>query len=266
MVSSLAVPCSLRLEVVALESGAQEGQGKSRSPLVVSARSQTDSSRPEGSFRYQPWSDLSASNQSFRAGSNAAVVRDLSRERRGRPRGVPRILRGLVVRFVVGDHDSRRDCQPGGRHVVSRERSLCASCRDCRAPLGSGCWRRLSSVETRRVHSRRRDRPVKVSWACTFSKTSSRCRLTLGPARRLCLADANLLAIRRLLSRSLSVAHSTTTPGPPLPPSHPSPSLLSKLHLQVYAHYDEARSLLKSTSASSPSPATSSGVLPRRQC
>ncbi|GAA5840304.1 hypothetical protein JCM3766R1_001452 [Sporobolomyces carnicolor] len=69
---------------------------------------------------------------------------------------------------------------------------------------------------------------------------------------KLCLADANLLAIRRLLSRSLSVAHSTTTPGPPLPPSHPSPSLLSKLHLQVYAHYDEARSLLKSTSASSP--------------
>lgn len=162
-VSSLAVPCSLRLEVVALESGAQEGQGKSRSPLVVSARSQTDSSRPEGSFRYQPWSDLSASNQSFRAGSNAALVRDLSRERRGRPRGVPRFLRGLVVRFVVGDHDSRRDCQPGGRHAVSRERSLCASCRDCRAPLGSGCWRRLSSVETRRVHSRRRDRPVKVS-------------------------------------------------------------------------------------------------------
>lgn len=76
--------------------------------------------------------------------------------------------------------------------------------------------------------------------------------MTLGPARRLCLADANLLAIRRLLSRSLSVAHSTTTPGPPLPPSHPSPSLLSKLHLQVYAHYDEARSLLKSTSACSP--------------
>ncbi|GAA5943487.1 uncharacterized protein JCM15063_006488 [Sporobolomyces koalae] len=63
---------------------------------------------------------------------------------------------------------------------------------------------------------------------------------------RMCLADANLLAIRRLLSRSISVAHSTTTPGPPLPPAHPSPSLLSKLHLQVYAHYDEARSLFKS--------------------
>ncbi|GAA5959660.1 hypothetical protein JCM3765_007232 [Sporobolomyces pararoseus] len=68
---------------------------------------------------------------------------------------------------------------------------------------------------------------------------------------KMCLADANLLAIRRLLSRSLSVAHSTTTPGPPLPPSHPSPSLLSKLHLQVYSHYDEARSLFKSHSSSS---------------
>ncbi|GAA5998717.1 hypothetical protein JCM5350_005398 [Sporobolomyces pararoseus] len=68
---------------------------------------------------------------------------------------------------------------------------------------------------------------------------------------KMCLADANLLAIRRLLSRSLSVAHSTTTPGPPLPPSHPSPSLLSKLHLQVYTHYDEARSLFKSHSSSS---------------
>ncbi|GAA6021459.1 hypothetical protein JCM10207_004742 [Rhodosporidiobolus poonsookiae] len=67
---------------------------------------------------------------------------------------------------------------------------------------------------------------------------------------KMCLADANLLAIRRLLSRSLSIAHSTTTPGPPLPPSHPSPSLLAKLHLQVYTLYDEARSLVKSLSSS----------------
>ncbi|TNY20486.1 hypothetical protein DMC30DRAFT_249364 [Rhodotorula diobovata] len=65
-----------------------------------------------------------------------------------------------------------------------------------------------------------------------------------------CLADANLLAIRRLLSRSLQVAHSTTTPGPPLPPSHPSPALLAKLHLQVYTLYDEARSAAKTASSS----------------
>ncbi|GAA5851289.1 hypothetical protein JCM8547_004195 [Rhodosporidiobolus lusitaniae] len=68
---------------------------------------------------------------------------------------------------------------------------------------------------------------------------------------KMSLADANLLAIRRLLSRSLSLAHSTTTPGPPLPPGHPSPSLLAKLHLQVYTLYDEARSLVKSLSSSS---------------
>ncbi|KAM0787598.1 hypothetical protein ACM66B_003666 [Microbotryomycetes sp. NB124-2] len=61
-------------------------------------------------------------------------------------------------------------------------------------------------------------------------------------------ADANLLAIRRLLSRAISVATSTTTPGPPLSSSHPSPSLLAKLHLHVYALYDEARALVKAAS------------------
>lgn len=91
----------------------------------------------------------------------------------------------------------------------------------------------------------------------------------------MCLADANLLAIRRLLSRSLSVAHSTTTPGPPLPPGHPSPSLLAKLHLHVYTLYDEARTLVKTVSSSTASgprsnltgAASSSGeiVLPLRR-
>ncbi|POY74819.1 hypothetical protein BMF94_2092 [Rhodotorula taiwanensis] len=92
---------------------------------------------------------------------------------------------------------------------------------------------------------------------------------------KMCLADANLLAIRRLLSRSLSVAHSTTTPGPPLPPGHPSPSLLAKLHLHVYTLYDEARTLVKTVSSSTASgprsnltgAASSSGeiVLPLRR-
>lgn len=85
----------------------------------------------------------------------------------------------------------------------------------------------------------------------------------------MCLADANLLAIRRLLSRSLSVAHSTTTPGPPLPPGHPSPSLLGKLHLHVYTLYDEARTLVKTVSAATGtgSSATAAGeiVLPLRR-
>ncbi|KDE03854.1 hypothetical protein MVLG_05676 [Microbotryum lychnidis-dioicae p1A1 Lamole] len=74
--------------------------------------------------------------------------------------------------------------------------------------------------------------------------------VTMGLAK-LCEADANLLAIRRLLSRSLSVAHSTTTPGPPLSSTHPSPSLLAKLHLHVYQLYDTARSLIKAPNTSS---------------
>ncbi|SCV73281.1 BQ2448_7207 [Microbotryum intermedium] len=76
--------------------------------------------------------------------------------------------------------------------------------------------------------------------------------VTMGLAK-LCEADANLLAIRRLLSRSLSVAHSTTTPGPPLSSTHPSPSLLAKLHLHVYQLYDAARSLVKTPGGSAAS-------------
>lgn len=68
------------------------------------------------------------------------------------------------------------------------------------------------------------------------------------PHHRLFEADANLLAIRRLLSRSLASSHSNTTPGPPLSSSHPSPSLVAKLHLHVYTLYDEARSLIKTAS------------------
>lgn len=69
----------------------------------------------------------------------------------------------------------------------------------------------------------------------------------LAHSRRLALADANLLAIRRLLSRSLALSHSSTTPGPPLSKSHPSPSLLAKLHLNVYNLYDTARALCKAS-------------------
>lgn len=60
-------------------------------------------------------------------------------------------------------------------------------------------------------------------------------------------ADANLLAIRRLLSKSRSIADVTIAPGPPLPSSHPSPSLLAKLHIQVFALYDRASSSSTST-------------------
>jgi hypothetical protein len=66
---------------------------------------------------------------------------------------------------------------------------------------------------------------------------------------RISLADAERLAIRRLKSRA--TAHSALVPGQPLPPSHPSPSLLAKLYLNVHALYDDARSLIDSSSSTS---------------
>ena len=59
---------------------------------------------------------------------------------------------------------------------------------------------------------------------------------------RICLADAERLAIRRLLSRSYNEA--LLSSGPPLPTSHPSPSLLSKLQLNIHSLYASALSLL----------------------
>lgn len=62
------------------------------------------------------------------------------------------------------------------------------------------------------------------------------------------LADAQSLAIRKLLSKS--AYDSTVTPGPPLPKSHPSPALISKLHLECASLYSSARSLAKTPSSS----------------
>jgi hypothetical protein len=62
------------------------------------------------------------------------------------------------------------------------------------------------------------------------------------------LADAQSLAIRKLLSRS--AYDSTVTPGPPLPKSHPSPALIAKLHLECASLYSSARSLAKTPSSS----------------
>ncbi|CAD6901541.1 unnamed protein product [Tilletia controversa] len=62
---------------------------------------------------------------------------------------------------------------------------------------------------------------------------------------KLALADAQTLAIRKLLSPSVSLAEDTITPGPPLPKSHPSPSLLAKLHLETCALYESAEQLAR---------------------
>jgi hypothetical protein len=65
------------------------------------------------------------------------------------------------------------------------------------------------------------------------------------------LADAQTLAIRRLLSKS--AYESNIAPGPPLPKSHPPPALLAKLHIECASLYYSAR-LLAKTPASSKSP------------
>jgi hypothetical protein len=62
------------------------------------------------------------------------------------------------------------------------------------------------------------------------------------------LAEAQSLAIRKLLSKS--AYDSTVTPGPPLPKSHPPPGLVAKLHLECASLFSSARSLVKTASGS----------------
>ncbi len=57
------------------------------------------------------------------------------------------------------------------------------------------------------------------------------------------LADAQTLAIRRLLSKS--AYENNVSPGPPLPKSHPPPALLAKLHIECASFYSSARLLAK---------------------
>ncbi|KAG9316761.1 hypothetical protein JVU11DRAFT_2823 [Chiua virens] len=66
---------------------------------------------------------------------------------------------------------------------------------------------------------------------------------------KMALADAQSLAIRKLLSKA--AFESTLSPGPPLPKSHPSTALLAKLHLDCAALYSSARTLAMAPSKSS---------------
>ncbi|KAK2464184.1 hypothetical protein APHAL10511_003641 [Amanita phalloides] len=65
---------------------------------------------------------------------------------------------------------------------------------------------------------------------------------------KMSLADAQSLAIRKLLSQSSS--ENILAPGAPLSKSHPSPMLLAKLHLECASLYSSARSLIKNLGAS----------------
>ncbi|KAI9571157.1 BRO1 domain-containing protein [Boletus coccyginus] len=65
---------------------------------------------------------------------------------------------------------------------------------------------------------------------------------------KMALADAQSLAIRKLLSKA--AYESTFSPGPPLPKSHPSTVLIAKLHLDCAALYSSARTLAMAPSKS----------------
>ena len=62
---------------------------------------------------------------------------------------------------------------------------------------------------------------------------------------KICLAEAQAVAIRKLLSPSVGKAIDTVTPGPPLERDHPSASLLAKLHLCVVEEMESAQGLLR---------------------
>lgn len=83
-------------------------------------------------------------------------------------------------------------------------------------------------------------------WLCkpTFWKCINISRI------RMALADAQNIAIRKLLTRA--VFDSIVTPGPPLPKSHPSPALAAKLHLECAALYRSARALVNTPGSSRP--------------
>jgi hypothetical protein len=66
---------------------------------------------------------------------------------------------------------------------------------------------------------------------------------------RLAQAEAEQLAIRKLLSPTLCYQQASRTSPPPLPSGHPSPSLLSKLFLNVASLLESALSLSQTASS-----------------
>ncbi|CDO68961.1 hypothetical protein BN946_scf184782.g9 [Trametes cinnabarina] len=93
---------------------------------------------------------------------------------------------------------------------------------------------------------RERSRVVSVGMSCPRPPDLSR-EVVIGLSK-MALADAQNLAIRKLLSKA--AFESTVSPGPPLPKSHPSPALVAKLHLECASLYSSARSLVKTPGAS----------------
>ncbi|KAH9485087.1 pH-response regulator protein palC [Psilocybe cubensis] len=81
-----------------------------------------------------------------------------------------------------------------------------------------------------------------------FHRPPDLSREVISALSKMSLADAQTLAIRRLLSKS--AYDSNVAPGPPLPKSHPPPALLAKLHIECTSLYSSARLLAKTPGAS----------------
>ncbi|KAI0335129.1 hypothetical protein GY45DRAFT_1241659 [Cubamyces sp. BRFM 1775] len=94
-----------------------------------------------------------------------------------------------------------------------------------------------------------KERDRVVSLGISYPRPPDLSREVVIGLSKMALADAQNLAIRKLLSKA--AFESTITPGPPLPKSHPSPALVAKLHLECVSLYSSARSLVKTPGASS---------------
>ncbi|CCF50958.1 hypothetical protein NDA11_007373 [Ustilago hordei] len=77
---------------------------------------------------------------------------------------------------------------------------------------------------------------------------------------KVCLAEAQALAIRKLVSPSLASSVDRVTPGPPLQKGHPSASLLAKLHLSVVEEMEASLALMRTVRERGRSKAKKAGV------
>ncbi|SOV01628.1 uncharacterized protein UDID_06863 [Ustilago sp. UG-2017a] len=82
---------------------------------------------------------------------------------------------------------------------------------------------------------------------------------TLGLSK-VCLAEAQALAIRKLVSPSLASSVDRVTPGPPLEKGHPSASLLAKLHLCVVEDIEASLALMRTVGEKGRSKGKKGGV------
>lgn len=89
---------------------------------------------------------------------------------------------------------------------------------------------------------------IQASAGGSSSKPVDLSRELVSSLSRFALAEAQTLAIRKLLSKS--AYDSTLNPGPPLPRSHPPPGLVAKLSLNALDCYSSASSLAKSARGS----------------